>query len=325
MLDDWAYDAVYGADLVEEIGRRVELVPESLDSRRLAMTPEALRDVEIIFGGWGMPPFDADLLRRLPRLKAVLVGAGSIKSIVSEAFWSRDIVITSGYGMNAIPVAEYTLATILFSLKLGWRYAWGMKVSGEYLPRLGPIPGAFGTTIGLVSLGAIGLKVVEYLRPFSLKVIAYDPYFNPSVAQSLGVELVSLEDVFQRSQVVSLHTPSLPETQGMITGRLFEMMRADATFINTARGVVVREEEMIAVLQKRPDLTAVLDVLHPEPPRMDSPILTLPNVVLTPHIAGSVDGECRRIGQCMLDELDRLLAGQPLQWRATREQIVRMA
>jgi phosphoglycerate dehydrogenase-like enzyme len=111
----------------------------------------------------------------------------------------------------------------------------------------------------------------------------------------------------------------------MITGAHIASMPADATFINTARGAVVNEPEMIEVLKERPDLTAVLDVTHPEPPATGSPLYTLPNVVLTPHIAGSLDGECRRMGSYAVEECRRYLAGEPPLWQITRETAARLA
>ena len=161
------------------------------------------------------------------------------------------------------------------------------------------------------------------LRAFDLRVIAYDPFVSPAEAAEVGVTLVSLEELFARSDVVSLHPPLLEETVGMVTGQHIAQMKRGATFINTARGEVVREDEMIEVLKRRPDLLAVLDVASEEPPHEDSPLYTLPNVVLTPHIAGSVGQECRRMGQCMVEELARYLAGQPLQWPVTRELAMR--
>lgn len=102
-------------------------------------------------------------------------------------------------------------------------------------------------------------------------------------------------------------------------------MKKDATFINTARGRVVREDEMIEVLKQRPDLTAALDVTDPEPPARTSPLLSLPNVVLTPHIAGSMGNEIQRMGQSMLAEFKRYLAGEPLKWQITAEEAKRLA
>src|SRR5439155_15284758 len=110
--------------------------------------------------------------------------------------------------------------------------------------------------------------------------------------------------------------PVVPETVGMITGALVDSMWPGATLINTARGVIVREAEMVEVLSRRPDLQAVLDVSDPvEPPAADSPLYALENVVLTPHIAGSAGPECRRMGRYMVEELRRYLAGEPLKWQ----------
>ena len=150
-------------------------------------------------------------------------------------------------------------------------------------------------------------------------MIAYDPYVTPEQAQSLGCEWVGLEELFERSDVVSLHTPHLVATGQMIKGSHFESMKEGATFINTARGGVVNEAQMIAVLTDRPDLQAILDVTQPEPPRSNSPLYDLPNVILTPHIGGALDYECRRLGQLMVEELERYLAGEPMLFEVTAE------
>jgi phosphoglycerate dehydrogenase-like enzyme len=161
--------------------------------------------------------------------------------------------------------------------------------------------------------------VAERLRAFDVRVIAYDPFATPEAAADLSVELCTLEALFERSDVVSCHTPWLPETVGLLNGALFRRMKPGASFINTARGAVVNEAELIEVLGARDDLFAVLDVTYPEPPAVDSPLYTLPNVLLTPHIAGSMDDECRRMGRMMVDELDRWLRGEPLRHRVTRD------
>ena len=163
--------------------------------------------------------------------------------------------------------------------------------------------------------------LVERLKTFELNLLAYDPYV-PSYS---GVTMVSLNDLFERSDVVSLHTPWLKETEGMITGEHLAKMKPYTTFINSARGAVVREAEMIEVLRQRPDLVAVLDVTYPEPPVPESPLYDLPNVILTPHIAGPVGPECHRNGQYMLEELKRYLVGESLKYGLTREQVKIMA
>lgn len=325
VLDTWAYENIYGDELGTAIASRLDLVSPPVTAAQLASGRDLLQSVEVIMSGWGMSMMNETFLAAAPNLKAVFHGAGSIKPLVSDAFWRRDIKIVSAYVMNAVPVAEYTLAAILLSLKQVWHYALGMQRERLYLPKTGVMLGAYRRTIGIISLGAIGRRVVEKLKGFDFHVLAYDPHCSAESARALGVELVPLEEIFRRAHVVSLHTPWLPETEGLVTGRHFELMREGATFINTARGIIVREAEMLSVLARRGDLTAVLDVTHPEPPDPASPLLTLPNVVLTPHIAGAMDEECRRLGYFLLDELDRYLQGQDSEWRLTREQMAWMA
>ena len=194
-----------------------------------------------------------------------------------------------------------------------------MRTTGVYrrTTPLDALVGGYGSTVGLISLGAIGRIVAPRLHAAApdVRVLAHDPFVGSDEAARLGVELVSLDEIFTSSDVVSLHTPWLPETERMIRGAHFARMKTGATFLNTARGAVVAEDEMTVVLETRPDLTALLDVTHPEPPLPDSPLWTLPNVFLTPHIAGSVGDECRRLGRYMLDELRRYLAGEPLRYR----------
>jgi phosphoglycerate dehydrogenase-like enzyme len=158
-----------------------------------------------------------------------------------------------------------------------------------------------------------------------LNLLAYDPFFTPEQAAEIDVGLVSLEELFRECDVISLHVPWIPETERMITGKLIASMKEGATLINTSRGAVVAEDEMVGVLSRRPDLSAVLDVTYPEPAARDSPLRSLPNVILTPHIAGSMQRECSRMGKWMADELRRYLAGEPLRCLVTREQLARMA
>ena len=178
-------------------------------------------------------------------------------------------------------------------------------------------PGCYCSTVGLLSLGMIARTLLSLLRPLDLRVIAHDPFVSRAEADQLGLELVSLAELFRSADVVSVHTPHLPETQGMISRIHIASMKHGATFVNTARGEVVREKEMLVVLARRPDLHAVLDVATTEPPEEDSPLYTLSNVVLTPHIAGSVGLECRRMGRSMVEELRRFVGGEPLLWSVT--------
>jgi phosphoglycerate dehydrogenase-like enzyme len=290
----------------------------------VAKNPNVLAEVEVILSGWGAPAMDAAFLEAAPNLRVVLYGAGSIRRVATQALWNRGVRIASAYAANAVPVTEYALAAILFSLKRGWHFAFSAQRE-KALPGQSQVPGAYGSTVGLVSLGMVGRLVRERLRPFDLRVVAYDPYITSEEAHVLGVDLKSLEDLFASSEVVSLHAPLLPETEDLILGSHLASMKRNATLIDTSRGAVVREAEMIEVLEERTDLWAVLDVTYPEPPEPDSRLYELPNVVLTPHIAGSLGSECRRMGRLVVDELRRYVAGEPLEHEITKERAALMA
>ena len=303
--DPFHVDRVYG----ERRTRIAALLPTRPGVLR-AGDLDALRDqltaVEVVFSTWGMPPVDAEVLACLPRLTAVLYAAGSVKGF-AEPLLQRGIQVSSAWRANALPVAEWTLGHILLGLKQTFQLARSVRHDRAYHgANSASVTGAYGATVGLIALGVIGRRVVELLRPFAVRVIAHDPYAKPVE----GIELVGLDELFRRSDVVSMHAPWIPATEGMLGGEHFRLMKPWSTFINTSRGKLVREDELIAVLRERPDLQAILDVTWPEPPVADSPLFDLPNVLLTPHIAGSAGNELQRMADLMVDECERYLRGE---------------
>jgi phosphoglycerate dehydrogenase-like enzyme len=324
LLDTENYDRIYGPAERDAIARLVDIyaAPQTRDS--VAKHPQVLSEADVIFSGWGSPVLDAAFLSAAPRLKAYFYGAGSIRNVTTDAFWERKIFISSAWAANAVPVSEYALSQILFNLKHGWRYATEARTTKRY-PIKREMPGCFGSIVGLISLGMIGRMVRERLRPFDLQVIAYDPFFTSEEAQFLDIEMFPLTEVFKRADVVSIHTPWLKETEKMITGELISSMKPGSSIINTSRGAVIDEPAMVDALRRRPDLTAILDVTWPEPPPDGSPLFDLPNVVITPHIAGSQSAECLRMGRYMVEECRRFLNGEPLRWAISRDQAARMA
>lgn len=326
ILGNGNQDRIYPSGVRSAIGTLCDVVAERIPPDAMSSIRGPLRETRLLFTGWGAPRLDDATLAMMPSLEAVFYGAGSIKAMVTEAFWEKDIPVCSAWAANAIPVAEFAFAHIILALKQALRFPALLRDARRPVWPLGfSAAGTFGNAVGLVSLGEIGRRVAGMLRTLDVRVYAFDPLFSDDAAAELGVELIPLEEVFSRCRVVSLHTPWLKETEGMITGALLARMPLGATFINTARGAVVRESELVEVLKARPDLTAILDVVHPEPAPPDSPLYDLPNVFLTPHIAGSVGAECGRMGAYMVEECRRFLSGEPLRWRVTREAAARMA
>lgn len=324
LLNDEHFDQVFHPEDRARAARRLEFAHPPQTAAGVAENPAVLADVDYILGSWGMPVVDEAFLAAAPRLRGIFYAAGSVKGFVTDALWERGIVVTSAFATNAVPVAEFTFAQIILGLKHAWPTALRARAEQRAVPQP-PCPGAFGTTVGLVSFGAIARLVRERLRSLEVRVLVFDPFLSAEEADALDVERVPLDEVFRRADVVSVHTPWLPETERLVRGEHIGAMKPGATFLNTARGAVVDEAEMIAVLRARPDLTALLDVTHPEPAAPGSPLFTLPNVVVTPHIAGSLGPECRRMGRSAVDELERFLDGKPLRSAIDRERAALMA
>lgn len=327
ILSERVWDRDYSPAVQKEIGELVEIIGPTLTKENYMEHWDLIEQVDIIFSGIGAPRMDKAFLDKAPNLKAIFYGAGTMKHILTdEEAWRRNLVITNANLANSIPVAEYTLAQILMSLKNSWYLS--RKVRKDKFFKNGidyAIAGVYDTTVGIISYSQIGRLVIDLLKHFQVDIVLYDPYVTEEKAKEIGVRLCSLEELFAVSDVVSLHAPRLPETMGMITGKHLQSMKANASFINTARGEIVREAEMIEVLQKRTDLTALLDVTAPEPPEPDSPLYTLENVFLTPHIAGSVGKERQRLGLLILEELKRYLNGEPLHHQLSEEEFSHLA
>jgi phosphoglycerate dehydrogenase-like enzyme len=297
-----------------------EFTSEPIVGEKVPQNLALFANTDVIFSGWGGPVMDETFLRAAPKLEAVFYAAGTIRGIVTDAFWKRSITICSAWAANAIPVSEFTFAQIILALKNVLPVSRAMhQQRQDPLANKNKMVGAYDAKVGVIGLGMIGRMVVKWLHMLHVEVWVYDPGLSPERAEEMGVRMADLDTIFSECDVISLHAPDLESTRGMITGAHINRIRPGGTFINTARGIVVREEEMIEVLKARPDISAVLDVTWPDPPVAGSVLYELPNVYLTPHIAGSVGNECWRMGDYMLGEAVRYLKGGPLQWQVTQE------
>jgi len=285
-----------------------------------------LARAEVLLTGWDCPPVDASALAAAPYLCAIVHAGGSVKGHVTAACWDRGVVVSSAAEPNSQPVAEFTLAMILLAGKsaqlIERRYR--ERRAAPDLRAEFPAIGNYDRTVGVVGASRIGRRVIALLRPFDLRVVVSDPYLDANGARELGVELAELDDLLRVSDIVTLHAPSLPSTHQLIDRRRLGLMRDGATLINTARGALVDEaalcDELVAGR-----INAVLDVTEPWVLPADSPLYSLPNVVLTPHIAGALGVELRRLGTSAVAELERYARGEPFQYPVTRAELDRIA
>lgn len=286
-------------------------VAESLDDPAIA---DLLAGVEVLVTSWGVPLLDEQALLSLPALKAVFHCAGSVRSFATDALWERGIVVSNGADSNAVPVAEFTFASIILAGKRAQVLANDARlVRGRhpFADARGEL-GNLGRTVGIVGYSRIGRLVVELLGQLQdVKILVSDPYADAAQVAAAGATLVSLEDMLPLVDILSIHAPALPSTHHMIGEKELAALADNATIINTARGSLIDTAALTAECQAG-RLIAVLDVTDPEPLPADSPLYDLPNVTLTPHLAGSLGAETRRMSDEALDDLERYVTARPL-------------
>ncbi|KNH16414.1 2-hydroxyacid dehydrogenase [Arthrobacter sp. ZBG10] len=275
---------------------------------------DRLAEVEILLTSWGVPALDKETLDRLPRLKAVFHCAGTVRSFVSQELWDRGILVTNGADANAIPVAEFTFASIVLAGKKAHvlaNDARTFRTDWSYTTRRGEL-GNIGRTIGVIGFSRIGRRVVQLVQQLQdVTCLVSDPHADPAAVAAAGGTLVTLPELLAASDVVSVHAPALPETRHMLGGLELRAMKDHATLINTARGSLVDTAALEAECATG-RINALLDVTEPEPLPADSVLYSLPNVVITPHIAGSLGTETRRMSDAALNDLERYLTGRQL-------------
>ncbi|MFJ9424528.1 hydroxyacid dehydrogenase [Streptomyces sp. NPDC101249] len=286
---------------------------------------DALAAAEILITGWGGPHLDGDALAAAPGLRAVLHAAGSVRSLVGDELWRRGIAVSSAVTANALPVAEYTLAMILLAGKDAFGHRERFRARHTHpAPEETAATGNVGRRVGVIGASRVGRRLLELLRPFDLTVLLYDPYVGAAEAAALGAESVPLDELLGTSDIVTLHAPDIPATHRMLDAGRLALVRDGGVLINTARGALVDSAALTAELVSG-RLSAVLDVTDPEPPPAHSPLYDLPNVFLTPHIAGSLGNELQRLGTVVVEECERLATGRPLAHEVRAEDMGRVA
>lgn len=250
-------------------------------------------------------------MREADSLALVAHTAGSVATLVSIELYDRGVKVVSGNRVFAESVAESVLAYALLALRR--LPHWTREVQeGRWSTIDGTTEGLLDQSVGLVGFGAVARFLVPMLKPFRARVRACDPHVDPAVMQECGVEPAGLDEIFASSKIVSLHAARTPETRHLVDARLLRLLSDGSVFINTARGSIVDEAALAAELATG-RVTAVLDVFETEPLPADSPLRGLPNAILIPHMAGPTVDRRRSATAAVLDDVERFLAGQPLE------------
>ncbi|MFY9712177.1 MAG: hydroxyacid dehydrogenase [Microbacterium sp.] len=301
----------------EELRRLHELL--DIDTERTfgsidALSDEEIDGLELLITGWGAPMIGERELARLATLRAVVHWGGGI-GFIDPSATERGLAVSSARSANAVPVAEFTIAMIILAAKDAFWASQRYRTEQREIFREIELPhtGLYRRTIGLVGASTIGRLVIEQLRDRDVDVLVYDPYLTPDDAVRLGVErMEDLEALARRSTILSLHAPAFARTDGMISRAVLAAMPDGATLVNTARGSLVDQDALVEELTKG-RLRAILDVTDPEVLPVGHPLYSLPNVFLTPHLAGSTGNELRRLGHAALAEVERFVSGQPFE------------
>jgi D-3-phosphoglycerate dehydrogenase/(S)-sulfolactate dehydrogenase len=245
----------------------------------------------------------ADVIAAAPNLKVIARAGVGLDNIDLKAADAAGVVVVAGLGANAVSVGELTLGLALSLLRnipvhdVATRDGGWVRTPGRELS---------GLTWGLLGCGATGLATAKLIQGFNCSVLGYDPY-----AKNVpGVELTTFEDVLKRSDVVSIHMPSTPETNGSISAATLALMKKDAIILNVGRGEVINEADLIAALKAKTIAGAALDVRAQEPP-ITGEMEQIPNLILTPHVAGITKESQLRINQILTANIELVLNSKP--------------
>lgn len=261
---------------------------------------EAISESDALLAGGD--PVTSRIIAAAPRLRVIARAGVGFESVDLNTATSRGIAVAITPGANHESVAEHTFAMMLALTKSIFGNDRMVRAGGWERRPVRPLR---DTTLGIVGLGRIGRAVARRARCFGMRVVAYSRGADPAFGQQDDVPIVDFDELLQRADVVSIHLPSTAQTRGMFDRRAFAKMRRGAILINTARGGIVVEDHLYESLVSGHLAGAGLDVMEHEPPMPDNPLLSLPNVIFSPHISGvdtqALDDMAEHAARIMID------------------------
>jgi len=276
-------------DILREEKRWNIVTPDQLDGRLASEIADA--DALIVRSA---VQADAALLEHAHKLRVIGRAGVGVDNVDLEAATRLGIAVMNTPGANAVAVAEHTMTMALAMARHLCR-ADALMHAGKWEKKSLQGTELRGKTLGIVGLGRIGMEVSRRARAFGMKLVAHDPFVSPEVARQAEIELTTLEKVLAAADYVTLHLALTPQSAGLINAETLRKMKKGARLINCARGELVDEAALAAALRDGHLAAAALDVFTEEPPK-NSPLLTAPNVILTPHIGGSTHEAQEAVG-----------------------------
>ncbi|MDD3926210.1 MAG: hydroxyacid dehydrogenase [bacterium] len=325
LINEKMYGFVFDQDTLTELGSLTEIAWEAVPVMDEAKAIRLIDKADIVVTSWESPRLEGALLAAAPGLKLIAHAAGSVKPVISEEIVSRKIQVTTAAPAIGIGVAEYCLGAILMMGKRLKEQMSAVESGGWRSEKSGSAVEIYGVVAGIVGAGFVGRHLIKLLQNFELKEIrVYDPYLSEDEAGRLGVRQATLEEIFSQCDYISINAPDIPATRGMVNRELIRSIKDNAVFINTSRGAIVDEAALTEELATG-RFTALLDVTDPEPPAEDHPLRRMPNVILTPHMAGVLNRNGRRVGRYAFNEINNFIHGRPLIYPVALDQLDRLA
>jgi len=284
-----------------------------------------LAGIEGLLTGWGITRMDESALAGADKLRIIGHSAGSVKGFLSPAVFDRGIVVTHAASRIADSVAEFTLTLALLGLKRPEYFSAQMHSGRQWEQNSDlPLHEIAGRRVGILGCGYVGQRSARLFKAVGAQVWVYDPYLSAERVAELGVVQIELEALLRQCQIISVHLPSTEQTYRLLSAEKFALVQDGAIFINTARSWVLDEAALVAELANG-RFWAALDVFEQEPLALDSPLRQMPNVLLTPHIAGRTEESYANLLGTVIQEFARFASGLPLQFRVTRDMLATMA
>lgn len=284
--------------------------------------PLYAKDAEVIVTGWGHVPLTAQLLKQT-KIRLIVHTGGSVGSLVDAGVYEHGTRVISGNNLYADSVAEGVLAYMLAALRKIPDAVNAVRAGGW--SRDSPdTEGLLDRSVGIIGMGAISLRLMRLLQPFGVFIKIFSHYPVPeTVLRECHAQQASLEEVFATCKIVSLHASMNEKTRGMIQKKHFDLLADGAIFVNTARGRIIKEDEMIAALSEN-RFRAILDVYEEEPLALDSPLRHLSNVYCMPHQAGPTLDRRAVIARHLIDNIAKFEAGEEMELEIGKEYARRM-
>ena len=306
-------DTFFTPENVERMNALGEVIWNPYDRH---LTPEefrdALVDVDVCFCCWGVPPFDATVLEKANKLHTIAYVGGSVNHFATDLVYEKGIHVLTGNEEFARSVAEGNLGYIIAALRRlpqtvnqmaeeGWQHVY---VRTESL---------LEQNVGIIGLGTISRYLISYLKPFKCNIKLFSNHTSDEEAAELGVEKVSLEEMFKTCKIISVNSSRTPKNFHMVSDELMSLLRPDCLIVNTSRGSLIDEEALARHLQAG-HFRAILDVYEVEPLPTDSPLRGLENCILIPHRGGPTTDRRAAATRIVIDDVISILEGKPAKY-----------